>query len=455
MQLVISDAMSRLAPAMLAALLVAACSTGSISSGPVEVEGIRVPQQFRDAPERLILVTVANDQSTAPRAGSTPRSYEGSLMYTASSQARKVTVALANDYHVRELSAWPIAPLGVYCVVFEIPENGTRPELLERLSVDKRVKLAQPMQTFGTLTQSYNDPYVRLQRGFQEIHAADAHRWSRGARVRVAVIDTGIDFSHPDLRGRVSSIRNFVDADDAQFKRDRHGTEVAGVIAAVANNREGIVGVAPEVELLVFKACWQLAAGEDGARCDSFTLAQALVAAIDEKAQIVNLSLAGPADPLLAALIAHGLSRGMIFVGAIAPTAMPLSGKIEGFPAGTVGVLAVDAVESHAQRDRTLLAPGREILTLLPGGHYEFASGSSLAVAHVTGAVALLLARDRRLDAKGVESLLSRTSASNATETWHSESINACNALASILRHATCASTEQGSLVVQGTPRLR
>ena len=86
----------------------------------------------------------------------------------------------------------------------------------------------------------------------------------------------------------IAAAANFVDADDAQFRRDRHGTEMAGVIAAVANNREGIVGVAPEARLLIFKACWQAHADEDAARCNSFTLARALAAAFDAHAQVVN-----------------------------------------------------------------------------------------------------------------------------------------------------------------------
>lgn len=441
-------------PAILAMLLEAACSTVSMNSESVGGQSVPFPQEFRGAPERLIVVTVANDPAPAIRAGSTPRTYEGSVPYAASTKARRTAAALAGDYHLRAVSDWPIATLHVYCVVFEIAADASRLELLQRLAVDKRVKLAQPMHTFGTLSQSYNDPYVSLQRGFQEMDVADAHQWSRGASVRVAVVDTGIDVSHPDLRGRVALIRNFVDADREQFKRDRHGTEVAGVIAAVANNREGIVGVAPEVKLLVFKACWQLVVGEDGARCNSFTLAQALVAAMDEKAQIVNLSLAGPADPLLAALVAQGLRRGIIFVGAVAPALASESGSTDEFPSSATGVLAVDTAEGHVQRDRILLAPGREILTLLPGGHYEFASGSSLAAAHVTGTVALLLAQNRHLDARGLHALLSRTSARTATLGGVVESINACNALASIIGRATCSSTERIPLLVEGAAQL-
>ena len=182
--------------------------------------------------ERLILVTVANEPAPALRADPTPRAYDGFLPYGVSTEARKTVAALASDYHLRAVKSWPIATLHVHCIVFEIPAGGSRADLLKLLAQDKRVKLAQPMQTFSTLSQRYNDPYVSLQHGLQDIDVADAHQWSRGESVRVAIIDSGVDVSHPDLRDRVILRRNFVDADQGQFKRDRHGTEVAGVIAA-------------------------------------------------------------------------------------------------------------------------------------------------------------------------------------------------------------------------------
>jgi hypothetical protein len=151
--------------------------------------------------------------------------------------------ALENDYGLREVSAWPIEPLHMHCAVLEVPEGSDRPTLLAALAHDRRIKLAQPLQSFATRTENYNDPYVGLQRGFQQMDVADAHPWSRGDGVKVAIIDTGADVQHPDLRGNIVTAANFVDSDDQQFQRDRHGTEMAGVIAAVANNREGIVGV--------------------------------------------------------------------------------------------------------------------------------------------------------------------------------------------------------------------
>ena len=370
-------------------------------------------------------------------------------MYTASSTALKTASAVADDYQLREISSWPIAALRVYCLVLEIPADASRPDLLQRLAADKRVGLAQPMQTFVTLTRTYNDPYLDLQRGFHEMDVATAHQWSRGRHVRVAVIDTGMDVSHADLRGRVALPRNFVDSDREQFERDRHGTEVAGVIAAVADNREGIVGVAPDVELLAFKACWQLQPGQDDARCNSFTLAQALVAAIDEKAQIVNLSVSGPADPLLSALVVQGERQGLIFVGAVETMASSTSL----FPADTPGVLGIEVAELPASHRSTLLAPGREILTLLPAGHYEFASGPSIAAAHATGVIALLLAANKKLDAGKLRTLLARTSTRAGNRQGNVEYINACTALTSAIGHGKCTSGES-SLVVKSSAQV-
>ena len=250
----------------------------------------------------------------------------------------------------------------------------------------------------------------------------------------VAIIDTGVDLQHPDLRGTVVKAVNFVDADNEKFRRDRHGTEVAGVIAAIANNREGIVGIAPDAQLLVFKSCWQLEPDKDAARCNSFTLAQGLVAALDAHAQVVNLSLAGPDDPLLHNLIQEGLRRGILFVGA-APMG---AGSREDQLTQQAGVIEVDSAESQPLADARLYAPGQEILTLLPGGHYDFATGSSLATAHVTATVALMLARSPGLSSAAAYQLLHNTSAHRASDSSTNASIDACAVLVAVIGRGEC-----------------
>ena len=263
-----------------AVILVVALLSGC-GSAPVRIE----PRALGDAPgqssERLIIAAVDNEQTTLlANAASTPRGYDSTVPYAASSAARARLRSLEKDYDLQQVSEWPIKPLHLDCAVLKIPDGADRSALLAAMSVDPRVKLAQPLQTFSTRS-GYNDPYLALQLGFRQMDVIHAHSWSSGEGVKVAIIDTGADTQHQDLRGRIAAAGNFVDSDSEQFRRDRHGTEMAGVIAAVANNHEGIVGVAPEARLLLFKACWQLRLDADAAICNSFTLARALVAALD------------------------------------------------------------------------------------------------------------------------------------------------------------------------------
>ncbi len=432
---------------LIVALTCCACSA------PVRIESRALPNPTSEPAERFIIAAVDNGSATFfTGAGSTPRGYDAITAYGPSSRASQVMRSLEEEYGLREVSAWPIVPLNLHCAVLELPAGADRQNLLATLSRDRRIALAEPLQTFATRTD-YNDPYVGLQRGFQEMHVADAHPWSRGEGVKVAIIDTGADIAHPDLARSILTAQNFVDSDSEQFRLDRHGTEIAGVIAAVANNRQGIVGVAPGAHLLILKACWQIRNDADGARCNSFTLAQALGAALDAHAQVVNLSLAGPEDRLLSDLIREGLRRGVVFVGAAAP------GSPEGKPGllHQQGVIEVAGSENQAAQGSSLHAPGREILTLLPGGRYDFASGDSISTAQVTGIIALLLAKNPRLTASGAYELLRDTSIHVGTGGDESEHVDACAAMIALVGRGSCKTSDndrrladkQGNLVAQ------
>ena len=424
--------------------LLVAVIVGGCAGASVRIESRALADQMSRSPEHFIIAAVDNEPApVVARAGSTPRGYDTIGAYGPTLAARQMMQALENDYGLREVSAWPIEPLHMHCAVLEVPEGSDRPTLLAALAHDRRIKLAQPLQSFATRTENYNDPYVGLQRGFQQMDVADAHPWSRGDGVKVAIIDTGADVQHPDLRGNIVTAANFVDSDDQQFQRDRHGTEMAGVIAAVANNREGIVGVAPGARLLLFKACWQASLDADAAVCNSFTLARALVAAFDAHAQIVNMSLAGPADPLLNGLIREGLRRGVLFVGAAstdgAQGLLQQPGIIEVAPAGSAPLPG-----------SVVYAPGREILTLLPGGHYDFASGVSIATAHITGVVALLVAKNSGLTAADAMRLLQNTSVKAGG--GNGTLVDACAAVVSLVGQGSCNPAADSSRHAGGGP---
>jgi subtilisin family serine protease len=376
---------------------------GVASTGPVA--GAAMVDGARD-----IIVTVDNPiLPPAPHAASNVVGYGGARHYRAGQRAMSTLAQLKRRYGLRELAGWPIKPLGVYCAVLRPAAGVDRDAVLETLSGDERVRIAEPLHEYALFAHGAdgvrrNDPYVDLQRGFAEIDAAAAQRMSEGRGVEVALVDTGVDLSHPDLKGRVRGIRNLVDDDAAAFNGDRHGTEVAGIIAAVGDNHQGIVGVAPQATLSVYKACWRVPGGA-GAGCNTFTLAKALAALMDTDARIINLSLGGPRDTLLERLLAALLRQDRIVVAA-----MPPDGRVGGFPAATPGVLVVRSSQSPKGPAGVVDAPGDDILTTQPDGRYDFASGSSLAAAHVSGIAALLLSVSPDLDADAVRRILLQSS---------------------------------------------
>lgn len=361
---------------------------------------------------RDIVLAVANPlDSPSTNAGSSVLGYAVSPYYGAGQRAASALAALKKSYGLRELTGWPINALDLYCVVFEPPPGMTRDALLKALAKDDRVRLAQPLHDFSVYAEisrhprRYNDPYVNLQRGFVETDAALAHNLSQGDKVHIAIVDTGVDVTHLDLQERIRDVHNLVDDDAAAFNHDSHGTEVAGVIAADADNHQGIVGMAPMAVLSVYKACWYPPAPDAGAHCNSLTLAKALVAVLDTDTRIINLSLGGPPDPLLNLLLVKLLSQGRIVIAA-----MPPDGAVDGFPDNAPGVIVVRASDASAAPPGILSAPGNDILTTQPGGGYDFTSGSSMAAAHVSGIAALLLSLAPNLDARAVHDLLLRSS---------------------------------------------
>ncbi len=406
--------------------------------------GLVTPVAQAVAADTFVIVAIAESPESLPGAGSTPRAdYRRSAGYAGSVQAAAVAAALALDHRLAEQSFWSIAALRWRCMLYRLAPGADREAVLAALALDPRVQLAQPLNQFETLADRrvaetpaaapyeplYNDPYVGLQRGFAAMDTAQAQRWTRGGGVRVALIDTAVDASHPDLQGRVFSQRDAAGSERPVTAAERHGTQMAGVIAASANNRIGIVGVAPQAQIMALRACWAADVPAAASHCDSFTLGRALSMAIAGGADVINLSLAGPADPLLQKLADHAMQRGAVVVGAVPP-----SGRLDGFPVGVPGVLAVAASEDGAAAPGVLTAPGRDVLTLEPGGRYDYASGSSLAAAHVSAAVALLRALEPGLRGPQARALLT------GPQTMPGAPVDVCQAVRRLRPAARCGS---------------
>jgi subtilisin family serine protease len=298
------------------------------------------------------------------------------------SARRRIAARIAREEGLTLADDWPMPLIGVDCFVMELPPGQEPQAVAERISLRRSVAWAEAMRLYHAKGGgvSHDDPLFRAQPAARLWRLNALHEIATGRNVRVAVVDSGVDLTHPDLAGQAAVQRNFVGG--GAVAPERHGTAVAGVIAARADNGRGVVGVAPEARLLALRACWQRIAGDSV--CDSLSLARALVFAIDSDAQVINLSLAGPPAPLLGRLVDVALARGAVVVAAFDP-ALPDGG----FPASHPGVVAVAGAPVADDRG-VVVAPGRDIPTSLAGGGWGLVCGCSYAAAHVSGLFALL-----------------------------------------------------------------
>ena len=285
-----------------------------------------------------------------------------------------------------------------------IPALAVRlPEVeIERLRENTEIAYIEEDAIYWAATDSGRAEESDNSWGARQIFAHTAHaKGHRGAGVKVAILDSGIDYDHPDLTARYRGGYDFVFDDDDPFDDnfESHGTHVAGIIAA-QNNGVGIMGVAPEVELFSLKVL-------DGA---GFGLGEWIIAGIDWAVQngmdIVNLSLEGRHTQALQEACDAAYRAGVLLVAAAGNT-----GHVVVFPAAYDSVIAVTATDSadlpgdFAPRgsELELAAPGVDILSTVAGGGYGFLSGTSRAASFVTGCAALyMLANSEDLSGDGL-----------------------------------------------------
>ena len=390
------------------------------------------------AEKTRILVTIADPGlAGGSRVGPARPGYNRhSARYLASVNVRRVAKKLAQEHGLEIVDEWPIVPLEVHCIVLETDSIEAAESLLVKLRANPEVDSAQLLNRFeasGSHATSPSDPYAKLQHNHDVLQIGRAHDWSRGDGARITIIDTGADYKHPELKTQIQARHNFVDAHKSDFAGDAHGTAIAGVIAAAANNDVGMTGVAPAARLTVLKACWY-PDGNTTAVCDSFTLAKALAHAVDSDTEIINLSLGGPPDALLSRLVKVALEANIVVVAAAQ------TGSEVGFPADVAGVIVVGSEPDADAIATRVSAPGEEILVPVPGGGFDYASGSSLSAAQVSGVAALLVAKRPGLRREEVTELLLGSQGATGN------SVNACRALSNLLQQAGCEAEAEAAV---------
>ena len=310
---------------------------------------------------------------------------------------RRTAESVAEKNGLTVVDGWPMPLLGVDCYVMKLPDGISIDEAVQKASRDPRVAWSEPMQLYqaqGGGGARAPDPLFPIEPAALRWRLADLHRFATGRGVSVAIIDSKIEVSHPDLSGHFIADKNFLSPEPRTA--ENHGTAVAGIIGAAADNGIGIAGIAPAAQLMALRACWQVAsraAVSPPTLCESLSIARALQYAIDHNANVINLSLSGPPGPLLSKLLSIAIGRNATVVAAFDPT-LPKGG----FPASLPGVIAV-ADQSLPNLPASVYgAPGRDIPTTQPGGKWYLVNGTSYSVAHVSGLVALV--RERRSGAR-------------------------------------------------------
>ncbi len=287
--------------------------------------------------------------------------------------------ALARRHRLVRLESQTISLTGTTFHRWQISDQRSVADVVRALEAETGVRAAQPNYRF-TLQQTQATTAGEYQYALAKLRLPEAHRLATGGSVLVAVIDNGIDTTHPEL---ADVIAGSFDATGWPEPPAQHGTGMAGTIAAHVR----LTGVAPAARILAIRA---FAPSGKSDESTSLAILKSVDWAVSNGARVINMSFAGPRDPELALVLAAATKKGVVLVAA-AGNAGSKSPPL--YPAADPNVIAVTAtdaddklfVQSNRGHHIAVAAPGVDIVAPAPSGTYQFTSGTSVAAAQVTG----------------------------------------------------------------------
>jgi subtilisin family serine protease len=312
---------------------------------------------------------------------------------------------LARRHGLERIASQSFPLLGSTIGLFRIVDRRPVDMVRREFAADGRVRSVQ--LNLRHFLQDQKKPVIEgdvAQYAVAQLRLPQAHALARGMNVTIAVIDSGVDVKHPEL---ANSVADSFDALGSSEGPHVHGTGIAGAIVAHAK----LMGSAPEARLLAIRA---FGAGSKGAESTSYVILRGLDYAAEHGAQIINMSFAGPKDPLIERGIAATAARGILMVAA-AGNAGAKSPPL--YPAANPNVIAVSGTDAQdklfAASNRgnhiAISAPGADIFLPAPDEKYQITSGTSFSAAYVSGVAALLLERNPALKPGDVRAILTKT----------------------------------------------
>jgi len=321
---------------------------------------------------------------------------------------------LQRDFGLTVIATQELGLLGRTIYRFQITNGMAVRDLIPKLEKFSFIAQAQPSYFFEltqaqtqTQTPAGNEAPPKgdsAQYIVPKLRLPDVHMLATGKGVLVAVVDSTIDVNHPDLAGVIAER---FDTAGSELAPHAHGTGMAGAIAS----HKRLLGVAPNARLLAIQA---FGVNSGGAQGTSLAIVRGLSWAVERGAKVINMSFAGPKDPILEQAIKALRDKGVVLIAA-AGNAGPKSPPL--FPGADPNVIAVsatdadDGVYKNANRGKyvAIAAPGVDILVPAPDGGYQLTTGTSVAAAHVSGVVALLLERNPNLKPDDIRRILTST----------------------------------------------
>ena len=303
---------------------------------------------------------------------------------------------IARQHNLTILATQRSALTGGTLVHFRIEGNRAARDVVRAMEAERIV--SQPnyiyeavQETAAAQSGTGDQQYVAT-----KLQLAEVHKIATGKDVMVAVIDSKIDEAHPEL------VKGIAERFDAVGKPDRphtHGTGMAGAIVS----QDRLMGIAPGARALAIHA---FSTGtQQSPQATTRNIIAGLEWALNKGARIINMSFAGPYDPMLALALKKASEQGAILIAAVGnagPKSPPL------YPAADPHVIGVTAIDENDKLYQganigaqvAVAAPGVDVMVPAPAGAYQLTTGTSVAAAHVSGVAALLLEKHPQADAQ-------------------------------------------------------